>query len=424
MKKPKIPNISQLFDSRKFNLVFSVVVAVICWAFVALTIQTDYDGVIEDVPVNFVTGDTAVRSQGLSVIDTPQATIDIRVIGDRALVGGLRASDFNVTVRYDAVTSPGTYTLPIVVTKVDSYADFEILSITPTTTEIAVDRIESVTLPVTVDIKDIVIASGYIAGTPSATPAEITVQGSASEIERVATAVVSYEGGAALSARTVAIGEIKLYDAEGSEIITSKLTMDATEADIAIPIHKMGIMQTKFEYVNAPDGFDLETLQYTINPPVINVAGSDSDIDRAGDLLLGYIDLKTFEMNASYEFDVTLPSGFTNLDNITKAKVTFDTSNLAERTMTVEDIRIRNTIQGMEINLDNLQIQEVTLIGDIEALAALTTDSLIGEINAADINVGQGTQDVPVTIQIPSASNVFAVGEYTVAIEVESQEEN
>ncbi len=418
MRKSKLPDLSRLFDSRKFNVVFSLIVAVICWAFVVTTVETNYDGIIEDVPVNFSSGMATISSQGLSILGTPEAVIDIAVTGDRALVGALRASDFNVVVRYDSVTGPGTYSVPIVATKADNYADFSILSITPLTVDIRVDRIETISIPVTVDIRDIVIEDGYIAGTPSATPAEITVQGSASEIERIASAVVKYEGTAPLSERAVSSGEILLYDSEGGEIITTGITMDTTEADISIPVLKMGTMQTKFEYVNAPSGFDTDTLKYTIEPSVISISGAEADIDRAGDLLLGYIDLASFEMNASYEFEVVLPSGFTNLDNVTTARISFDTTNLSEKTITVEDFRIKNPVQNLDIEIASLQIQSVTLIGETETLETLLSDAVIGEIDMADINVAQGLQEVPVQIQIPSMDNVFAVGEHTVVIEV------
>ncbi len=419
MKKPNAPNLSRLFESRKFNLVFSVIVAIICWYYTVSTVETQHDGVVEDVPVSFDVGEAAVKSQGLSIIETPEATIDIMVTGNRTLVGSLRASDFNVTVRYDTVTGPGSYSLPVSVSKADSYADFSILSITPLTVDIVVDRIENISIPVTVDISDIVIEEGYIAGIPSATPAEITIQGSQSEIERIASAVVSYEGSEPLSERTVSSGEIVLYDVDGGEIIATGLTLNATEADISIPIQKMGTMNTKVEFINAPDGFDTSSLDYEITPKTLQVSGAEDDIDQAGDLLLGYIDLKAFTMNANYTFDVVLPSGFTNIDNINTAQVVFDTKTLSERTVLVEDFRIKNPIAGMEINLDNLVIQDVTLIGDIETLEGLASGTVIGEIDSDDINVTQGVQEVPVKIQIPTTDNIFAVGEYTVAIEIE-----
>ncbi len=418
MKKIKRLNLSHLFESRKFNFIFSILVAIVCWYFVATTIETQHDGIVEDVPVNFSVGMVSVTSQGLNILGTPEATVDIMVTGERALVGSLRASDFNVVVRYDNVTGAGSYSLPISVTKADNYADFAILSVTPLSVEIEVDRIETISMPVSVDISDIVIEEGYIAGLPSATPAEITIQGSRSEVSRISSAVVSYEGTTPLNERAVGAGEILLYDVDGGEIITTGLTLSASEAEISIPIQKIGMMKTKVEFINAPDGFDIDTLNYEITPSEIRVSGSEGDIDQAGDLLLGYIDLKNFSMNYGESFEVVLPSGFTNLDNINTAQVVFDTEDMSERTVVVEDFTIKNAIAGMEVNLDNLIVQGVTLVGDAETLETLASGSVIGEIDSDDINVTQGVQEVPIKIQIPTADNIFAIGEYTVAIEI------
>ncbi len=321
MKNRRLPNFARLFESRNFNIIFSLFVGLIGWIFVVTTIDTNYDGVIEDVPVNFSIDEVSVRSQGLSIIGTPEATVDIYVTGDRTLVGALRPSDFNVTVRYDYITGPGSYELPINVTKADNYADFSILSVTPLETEIRVDIIESKTLPVTVNVQSIAVEDGYILGLPSVTPTEISIQGSASEINRIAQAVVQYEEGTPLSQRTIAQGDIVLYDADGQEVNSQDITMATNVAEISIPVLKTGQMDTKFEYINIPDGFDVETLNYTISPAVIDVAADEASIEKAGDLLIGYIDLKTFKLGASYDFTITLPSGFTNLDNITTATV-------------------------------------------------------------------------------------------------------
>ncbi len=419
MKNNRLPDIARLFDSRNFNIIFSLLVGLISWVFVVTTIDTAYDGVVEDVPVNFSVDEVSVRSQGLSIIGSPEATVDIYVTGDRTLVGALRPSDFNVTVRYDYITGPGSYQLPISVSKADSYADFSILSVTPSEAEIRVDIIESKTLAIEVDVQSIAVEEGYILGLPSVTPTEIVIQGSASEVQRIAHAVVEYEEGSVpLSERTISEGDIILYDVDGQEVNSADITMGIDTAEISIPVLKTGQMNTKFEYINIPDGFDIDSLRYTINPQVIDVAADEVSISKAGDLLIGYIDLKTFELGASYSFDITLPSGFTNLDNVSKATVTFDTSNMSQTTVTVNDFRIKNPVQGVDLEVATDQIVDVKLIGDTDTLETLQSESVIAEIDYANVSTTQGLQEVPVKIQIPSADDVFAIGEYTAIIEV------
>ncbi len=417
--KLKIPNLSQLFDNRPFRIIISILIAIISWTVIVNTVETDYEDTISAIPVDFTAGQSATRTLGLSIIGSPQATVNVEVRGERGFISSLRTVDVNVQVRYDIVTGPGTYDLPVVVSKADNYADFDILSVNPSTVEVTFDRIESKTLPIEVNTRDLIVASGYVAGVPTASPAELMIQGPESEVARVARAVVTYSGTEELSERSIGVGDIELFDVDGNLLSAEIFTMSADEAEVNIPILKLGEMQTKIEFTNIPEGFDIESFKYTIDPAVIPVAGAEEDIDKAGDLLLGYIDLQQFELKALYEFNVTLPTGFTNLENIQTANVTFDTENLSERTITVSDFRIRNENQNINVEFITEQIQDVHLIGSLESLEQLQQASVIAEIDMEDITTAQGSQTVPVSIVITANDDVIAVGSYSAVVEVQ-----
>ncbi len=417
--KFKIPTLTQLFDNRQFCIIFSLLVAIICWTVVVTSVESDYEHTITEVPVDFSVGQSAIRSLGLSIIGTPQATVDVTVRGDRGFVGALRASDVNVQLRYDSVTAAGTYDVQVVVSKADNYANFDILSVSPSAVSMTFDKISSKTLPVEVSTGNIVISSGYVVGIPSASPAEIVIQGPESEIQRVARAVVNYENSEELSERTIGVGAIELYDVEGNAVNLEVITMNAVEAEISIPVMKLGEMKTKIEFANIPEGFNIDTFEYTIDPAVIQVAGDEESIDNAGDLLLGYIDLQSFELKALYDFNITLPNGFTNLENVSSARVTFDTESLAERTVTVTDFRIKNQNPNIEVEVVTAQIQDVRLIGSATSLEEMQQNSVIAEIDMADLTATQGNQTVAVSIVVPANDDVIAVGSYTVVVEVE-----
>ncbi len=91
---------------------------------------------------------------------------------------------------------------------------------------------------------------------------------------------------------------------------------------------------------------------------------------------------------------------------------------MSQTTVTVDDFRIKNPVQGVDLEVATDQIADVVLIGDADTLETIQPESVIAEIDFADVSTSQGLQEVPVSIQIPSADNVFAIGEYTAIVEV------
>ncbi|MEG1932917.1 MAG: hypothetical protein RR075_07380, partial [Pygmaiobacter sp.] len=66
--KKKI-SFSRLFDNKQFNVVVSILVAVLAWLLVSLYVNTEDTSTIEDVPVKLDYSASAYQSMGLSIVD-------------------------------------------------------------------------------------------------------------------------------------------------------------------------------------------------------------------------------------------------------------------------------------------------------------------------------------------------------------------
>ncbi len=419
MKKLKLPRISTLFHYRQFNIIFSVVVALLAWVVIVSTVSPDYDDTISGIPVNFLTSSSIYSSQDLAILGNPAAEVQVNVIGDRSVVGSLTAADFNVSVRYESVTSPGTYELAVNVSKVDNLASFDIVSVSPTTVPLVFDRLITKKLPIVPDVHSVVIQEGYVSSAALSSPEEITINGPESLVSKVDSATATFTSDAPLTDRTTVSAPIVLLDSEGNEILSEFLTTDVEQAELTIPVLKTGKLGVTIQFVNMPTNFDASVLKYELSTGQLSVAATSELIDSTEILQIGYVDLSTFKLDAVYEFTVELPAGFTSLDNVQSVTATFDTSALAERVVTVEEIVIVNQPTNRDIVVDSEQIQGVTLIGDATRLESLTQEGVIAEIHMSDITVEQGLQNVPVNIVIPSADDVFAIGEYTAVVNVQ-----
>ena len=71
-----------------------------------------------------------------------------------------------------------------------------------------------------------------------------------------------------------------------------------------------------------------------------------------------------------------------------------------------------------ELEILSSMVSGVTLYGPADEIESLTADSVVAQIDCQSVNLSAGQQTIPVTIQIPSSTRIFATGSYTVQCEV------
>ncbi len=132
-----------------------------------------------------------------------------------------------------------------------------------------------------------------------------------------------------------------------------------------------------------------------------------------------YVDLKLVDPNSVFVFDIELPEGFVNIDNITSVKVDFAIADYEVRKFNVKTINIVNEPTNYEVKLATKGINNVQIVGPVEVLDQITADDIIAEVDVSNRDLGTGSQhNVPVRIVIPSRGVVWAIGDYSVVITV------
>ena len=228
--------------------------------------------------------------------------------------------------------------------------------------------------------------------------------------------------GEELSESKLTAGTLLLYDRDGNPLSKNLLTFDTENIEVTVPILKKATLPLKLEFAGLPEGLDSSIFKYTLAHPSINIAGPGAKIDNMSELIIGYLNIpKEFRLGGEYTFDVNLEKGFLNLDNITKVTVSFDTSALAAKTLTVNDIRLINAPQNYNVKIETARLYDVTIIGPKDEIATLTSSSVVAQINAGDLDAERGQQTVPVSILVPGSKTMFAVGEYTALVSVSAK---
>ena len=407
MKIPKF-HLDSLWQNNTFFKVISVLIACIIWVVVAMNMKTDIPREIQEVPVTMDSQTSFITRMGLTIIGEEDLFVDVTIEGQRLVVDSIKPEDIAVSVDLSLVNGAGSFSLPLVAENV-SGKDFTISSISPSTVNLKFDRM--VTKKFNVDLKMeglVVPEEGYLM--------EEAV------VAQIAQCVVSIDHEGSLTKTTEFTSDIILLDKDGNEIDSSGLTMDVKQAEVTVPILKTVDLPVKVEFLNAPDGLNLEELKYTISNETITVAGPVDEIDNYSEILLGYIDFKSLDLESNFTFDVELPDNFTNVAHTETVTVTFDWTDMVAKEFTVTNLSLLNVPTDYDARLLTNRITRVRIIGPAQVLETMTSDDLVAQIDLSKRSVETGQFKTAVTISAPAKNLVWAVGDYTAVVVISEKE--
>ena len=411
---------SDWLTSRPKLMVLSLVLAVVIWAVVALSVNSITTRTIDNIVVEIPSTGASYQSMGLDLIEgeATEHKVSVTVSGDRSIIGMLTSDSITVTPDFSNVTEAGTYNIALNASKNNQLLNYEIKTVDPSVLVLTFGESAMRKFQISPSVSGFTVADGYVAQPIVCSPTAVTIVGSRETVDKIrkVTAEGNIEG--ELSSTTTISGKIHLYDADNKEISSDMLRMDAPSVDLLIPIYKEGAMDFDIEFVNVPSGFDTSVLKYSLSPSTIRVAYAEGSAVPTSVRTIGYVDVATLNLGETYQFDVTLPSGYVDLDGIGTISVKFDSQGMTSQKMTVTDIRASNVPEEYEVTILTEHISGVNVIGDAETIANLLSTSLVAVIDASGLKPESGTQSVPVTVLIPSSSTVWAVGSYTVNVEV------
>lgn len=433
MPKPTDPKTPQPSTGRKslwsyplFSLILALFCGFVAWTVVAVYVDPQGSVTVQDVPINYANGTSAYTSQGLDIVEKPSIeTVDVRVDGNSTIIGNITNSDIMVYPSYAGVSGAGRVTLRLqarLVNTTDFPGDIECTVESPRTIEVVFDEVSEKTLAITVDASAVSVAEGYMLNRSAAVPAEITLRGPTSELDQIASVVATVSSDAELSDTTTVPATLELRDENGEVYTPQYTTMDSETANVTLTVYQVRELPLVVDFIGTPTNFDAGSLRYTLSQDTLRVAGPARTISALEELTVTNFDLsQEFELGRDYQRLVELPSGIVSLDGVTSVTLSFDTSDMGSTTLNISNISAINVPSNYEVEILSSMVSGVTLYGPAEEVEALSADSVVAQIDCQSVNLTVGQQTIPVTIQIPSSSRIFATGSYTVQCEVRAR---
>ena len=215
---------------------------------------------------------------------------------------------------------------------------------------------------------------------------------------------------------------LELRDENGEVYTPQYTTMDSETANVTLTVYQVRELPLAVDFIGTPTNFDTRSLRYTLSQDTLRVAGPARTISALEELTVTNFDLsQEFELGRDYQRLVELPSGIVSLDGVTSVTLSFDTSDMGSTTLNISNISAINVPSNYEVEILSSMVSGVTLYGPAEEVEALSADSVVAQIDCQSVNLTVGQQTIPVTIQIPSSSRIFATGSYTVQCEVRAR---
>ena len=90
-------NTKNWFNSKTFNVIFSLVAAVVVWSIVITMVDTQTTQTVRHVPFSIDTNSGILAQLGLSTVGDVPEEVTVTVSGSRYVVGNLKPEDIEVT---------------------------------------------------------------------------------------------------------------------------------------------------------------------------------------------------------------------------------------------------------------------------------------------------------------------------------------
>ena len=351
--------ISKVYNSKVFWIIISLLCSFVMWAYITSPNSSDFQKTFRGVQVEFAGQEKLLSDRDLSIssVDTQSVTVTLR--GSRNSVGKLKASDIKAVIDVSNIKQPNDMTWAYELQYPDGIdtSDITVISKTPETINFTVVKNATKTVSIKGSFEG-EIAEGCVAEEFVFEPSTIVIEGPEETLAKIDHAWVTFGDGTIDSSYTEEVG-YKLMTADGQEISTTGLVLSANVVTATQPILMTKEVPLTVNLIPG-GGVDEDDCTVTIEPKTLKIAGDTRLVDDINSIVLGNIDLASFQTSYTHTFAITLADEIQNLTGVTEAKVTVAVRGTHTKTFTTDNISCKNVTNGYTATIDTKSI-EITL---------------------------------------------------------------
>lgn len=406
----------KLYDSRSFWMIVSLLASLTIWVYVTSMESTEFTQTFYGVEVELVGEENLRDNKNMVITDLDTSTVTVRITGPRRIVAGLEASDLKACVDVSKLSRSAYTTQQYYISYPDGTDTTNIndSNKSPSTVSFMVSPLNTKTIQVRGSF-DGSLAEGYTAETPVFEPSTIIVSGADANLKDVSYAWVTFGKDNVDSTYKVETG-FTLMNEQGEECSTVGLTCSEDVVTATLPLLLVKEVPLSVDVIEGAGATKANT-KIKIEPDRITLAGDSATLTGMNKLVLDTIDLGDFEKTFSMTYTIPIDNEMNNLTGVTEAKVTVEIVGLETKVFKVKNISCINVTDGYTAEIISESI-DVVMRGTAEQLSQLKGDNIRAVADLTDYNESTGQFMPSVKIIVDGSTEVGAVGENTISIEI------
>lgn len=411
---------SSLMENNKVVFVFSLIIAIICWCGVSIFQTPTIEKTFNNIKVNISTvenkNEEGETTNELEVFGTKDFTVSVTVKGLSYIVNSssFSAENIVVTASSAAVSTAGTYDLPLSASITGAPGDIEIVGISENSIKVKFDKKISQTFGLTpeiVELDDYSLAPGCIRENPHLDVSTLEITGPEREMSKITGLKARIEIGGALDENSKVDKEAQIIaESDTGTVDLSDFTFSNDKPIfVRIRVSRLEKVPTAVNFIGKPSGLEIE---YTVDPaeidskyiPDLGIESEDSEGNEDGrKFIIGNIDFSTINNSRNR---IVIPNKNSTLDRANFI-VTINMSSMYKRWLEVP-VDVTDAKLPDNITVVSQTIKSVQIIGPESSVKNLSSSAAYAEpIIDGELTPGKHTVDARIILRTLTDSWVY-----------------
>ena len=417
----KTQPLRKLTESKVFWAFISLLMALALWIYIVSLSSDEFTRTFRGVPVQLINEDILRSSRNMVITNLDTNSVTVTVVGPRRIVSALSAEDIVAQVDVSRLSQAAYTSQQYTVVFPDGNAS----SLTTT-----YRSPETVNFMVSEQIKKQLqvrgsfegqTAEGFTAEVPVFEPSIITAFGPEAYLKNVDHAWVTFGANEEVSQTYSVETGFSLQNKDGEELSTTGLNFSTDVITATLPILSVKEVPLAVNLIDG-GGATADNVIVSFDPvSSITLVGDSALLAGKNKIIVATIDLSSFENSFSDTYTIPLDDGVRNQTGVSEVKVNVEVVGLASKTFTVTEMSCINVTSGYEASIISESIN-VKLRGSEESINRVQSQNIRAVADLTDYLNSTGTFMPEVKIYVDGFSDVGAIGNNTISIEIQRRQ--
>ena len=384
--------------------IYSILIAVLLWAFVVYNQNPESTKFIGGIPVAYTNVD-ALEREGFVILQEKEPTVDIRIKGRRLSIGKVDRSTVSASAEIPELRA-GTYDIGIDVRL--PISDVSITDKNPYVVRTVVEKILTKELPVDIqytgNAKD-----PFTSVQATCEPEKVTIWGPESVISSVSSLEASIDMSSIVDGG-VSVLKYRILNQNGDDVTDNVNIRKSTETiSVNSSVYRIKDVKIVPEYTGSlPDGYALKG--FSAAPDTVRLGSKDQSVDNLTEVRTAPIDLSGITRDTKLMTTTAIPEGIFDLSKTPEIEVTLQIEAVETKNISIQNVSVHNAVSGMQYSVLDLPV-EVRVAG---ASSLMDNPRITASVDVAGFT--QGTHQLPLILETPEG--ISSVGDTYVTVEI------